>query len=92
MQLSTCLLHSIGGADSGKKEQPKVALFNWGNQTHRIQPSHPATCSVCTSKQFYFSFKVNNPFTTAALILMAFKHLNASEDPGQGELTASIPY
>lgn len=29
---------------------------------------------------------------TAALILTAFKHLNASEDPGQGELTVSIPY
>lgn len=40
----------------------------------------------------YFSFKLNNPFTAAELILMAFKNLNASEDPGQRELTASIPY
>lgn len=89
-QFSTCLLHSTGGADSGKKEQPQVALFNQGNWTHRIQPSCPVLCMY--QQAVYFSFKTNNPFTTAALILMAFKHLNASEDPDQGELTASIPY
>jgi len=38
------------------------------------------------------SLEINNVFTAAALILMAFKHLNAFKDLGQRELTASIPY
>lgn len=49
-------------------------------------------CALYALASSLFFFKINNPFRAAALILIAFKHQNASEDPDQGELTASIPY
>lgn len=88
VQFSICYTHNTSLGQTlqrrNRHRQPMGALLDSGNQTCPLLHVHQSVV--------YFSFRINNFFSAAALILMAFKYLNSSEDLGQTKLSVSIPY